>query len=85
MATPLRAALSVGAARRQLSQRESRVGSFPARLPVVSELYEAHPLPPPMLQHFLGEIAYRHGRGTNLYSLIPKGEARPPPLATPLI
>ena len=29
-------------------------------------------------------IAYRHGRGRKYYSLIPKGEALPPPLATPL-
>src|SRR5699024_10332730 len=32
LATPLRAALSVGAARRQLSQRESRAGPLPSRL-----------------------------------------------------
>ena len=27
------------------------------------KLYTAHPLPPPMHRHCLGEIAFRHGRG----------------------
>ena len=43
----------------------------------VGKLGGAHPLPPPMLQHFLGEIACRHGRGIIFYNLIPKGGVAP--------
>ena len=42
--------------------------------------------PPPAPSHALTKqrrMAYRHGRGRSLYSLIPKGEALPPPLKTP--
>ena len=38
------------------------------------KLYKAHPLPPPMYEQLLSEIAFRHGRGRKVYSLIPKGE-----------
>ena len=45
---------------------------------------QAHPLPPPMRQHLLREIAFRHGRGSLIYTLIPKGEdGCLPPLITP--
>ena len=65
--------------------------------PAMGELYKAHPLvspasarplryPPPAPSRKASRIwlaPFRYGRGTNLYSLIPKGEAKPPPLTTP--
>ena len=65
--------------------------------PAMGELSKAHPLvspasarplrcPPPAPSRKASRIGlapFRYGRGTNLYSLIPKGEAKPPPLTTP--
>ena len=54
--------------------------STPVSPAISPKLSAAHPPAPSHALTVQKRIAYRHGRGRKLYSLIPKGEALPPPL-----